>query len=65
MNVLWTSYFGLLKDHFGDFGLLRDHFGECAVEELLLQATQRSLWRVCCRRATALGYSEITLASVL
>ena len=38
MNVLWTGYFGLLKDkdHFGDLWLLRDHFGECAVEELLL-----------------------------
>ena len=37
--------------------------GECAVEGLLW-ATQGSLWPVCCGRAT-LGYSGITLASVL
>ena len=30
MSALWKSY----------FGLVRDHFGECAVEELLL----RALW---------------------
>ena len=49
------------------FGLLWDHFGECAVEELLW-ASQGSLWWVCCGRATTLGplgYSGITLASVL
>ena len=40
-----------------------DHFGECAVEELLW-ATQGSLWPVCCGR-TKLGYSGITLGSVL
>ena len=77
--MLWTSYFGLLKEHFGDFGLLRDHFGECAVKELLwatqgslwpvcceraIWATQGSLWPVCCGRDT-LSYSGITLASVL
>ena len=39
-SVLWKSY----------FGLLRDHFGQCAVEELLW-ATQGSLWPVCCGRA--------------
>ena len=69
LYVLWTSYFGLLKDH----------FGECAVEELLWptqgpfcrvrcgKATlgYSGLWRVCCGRATTLGYSGITLASVL
>ena len=43
--------------------LLRDHSGECAVEGLLW-ATQGSPWPVCCGRAT-LGYSGITLASVL
>ena len=48
--MLWKSYFGLL-------------FGQCAVEELSW-ATQGSLWPVCCGRAT-LGYSGITLASVL
>ena len=53
MSALWKSY----------FGLVRDHFGECAVEELLW-ATQGSLWPVCCGRAK-LGYSGITLASVL
>ena len=52
-SVLWKSY----------FGLLRDHFGQCAVKELSW-ATQGSLWPVCCERAT-LGYSGITLASVL
>ena len=45
-SVLWKSY----------FGLLRDHFGQCAVEELLWEAlswaTQGSLWPVCCGRAT-------------
>ena len=45
MNVLWTSYFGLLKDHFGDFGLLRDHFSECAVEELLWATLASVLWK--------------------
>ena len=45
------------------FGLLRDHFGQCALEELL-SATQGSLWPVCCGRAT-LGYSGTTLGSVL
>ena len=45
-SVLWKSY----------FGLVRDHFGQCAVEELLW-ATQGSLWPVCCGRAK-LGYSD-------
>ena len=57
VNVLWKHLFGLLWDH----------FGECAVEELLW-ASQGSLWWVCCGRATTLGplgYSGITLASVL
>ena len=48
--MLWKSY----------FGLLRDHFGECGVEELLL-ATQGPLWPVCC----AVRYSGTTLAGVL
>ena len=52
-SVLWKSY----------FGLLRDHFGECGVEELLL-ATQGPLWPVCCGRGK-LRYSGTTLASVL
>ena len=52
-SVLWKSY----------FGLLRDHFGECGVEELLL-ATQGPLWPVCCGRAK-LRYSGTTLAGVL
>ena len=68
-SVLWKRCFGLLRDHFGQcavkelFGLLRDHFGQCAVEGLLW-ATQGSLWPVCCGRG-ALGYSGITLVSVL
>ena len=41
MSALWKSY----------FGLVRDHFGESAVEELLW-ASQGSLWPVCCGRAT-------------
>ena len=53
MSVLWKSY----------FGLLRDHFGQCAVEELSC-ATQGPLWPVCCGRAK-LGYLGTTLASVL
>ena len=53
MSVLWKSY----------FGLLRDHFGQCAVEELSC-ATQGPLWPVCCGRAK-LRYSGATLASVL
>ena len=60
VSVLWKSYFGLLRDHFGQcaveglyFGLLRDHFG---VKELLWAAelswaTKGSLWPVCCGRA--------------
>ena len=43
-SVLWKSY----------FGLVRDHFGQCAVEELLW-ATKGPLWGVCCGRAQ-LGY---------
>ena len=77
-SVLWKSYFGLLRDHFGQCAVeellcqcaveellwaMRDHFGQCAVEELLW-ASQGSLWGVCCGSAT-LGYSGITLASVL
>ena len=64
------SYSGITRY----FGLLRDHFGQCAVEEVLWAtqgslwpvcwATQGSLWPVCCGRAK-LGYSGITLASVL
>ena len=53
---------GLLRDHAVE-ELLLPSFGERAVEKLLW-ATQGSLWPVCCERAT-LGYSGITLASVL
>ena len=49
-SELWKSY----------FGLVRDHFGQRAVEELLW-ATQGSLWPVRCGRAT-LSYSGISLA---
>ena len=67
VNVLWKSKFGLLWDHFGECAveelLWATQGSLCAVEELLW-ATQRSLWPVCCGRAT-LGYSRITLASVL
>ena len=40
-SVLWKSYFGLVRHHFGQCAveellwLLRDHFGQCAVEEVL------------------------------
>ena len=57
--MLWKGYFGQLRDVCcgrATLGLLRDHFGQCAVEELL--------WTTHCGRAT-LGYSGITLASVL
>ena len=54
-SVLWKSY----------FGLLRDHFGESAAEELLWPTRDHIIyWRVCCGKAT-LGYSGPTLASVL
>ena len=53
VNVLWTSYFGLLKDH----------FGECAVEELLWP-TQGPFWRVCCGKAT-LSYSGLAVEELL
>ena len=43
MNVLWKSYFGLLKDY----------FGQRAVEDLSW-ATQGLLWRVWCGRAKLL-----------
>ena len=38
--MLWKSY----------FGLVRDHFGECAMEKLLW-VSQGPLRRVCCGRA--------------
>ena len=41
VGALWKSY----------FGLVRDHFGQCAMEALLW-ATQGSVWRMCCGRAT-------------
>ena len=59
MNVLWKSYFGLLKDYFGQRAvedlswatrLLADYFGECAVEGLsysgttLVSAVEKLSW---------------------
>ena len=53
VSALWKSY----------FGLVRDHFGECAVEELLW-ASQGSLWSVSCG-GRAICYSGITLVGAL
>ena len=59
-SVLWKSSVGLLRDHFGQCAVeevIRDHFDQRAVEEL-------SWATLCCGRGT-LGFSGITLASVL
>ena len=70
LSALWKSYFGLVRDHFGECAmeellwashLVRAHFGECAVEELFwaVGITLMSvLWKSYCG-------SGITLVSVL